>query len=148
MKMSLKEWVENGWLTEIKVRKKEIQDILDSADFNLKESKERTHSSNWKFLIAYIAIINYADAALRACGYRTKVSSHHYYVIQSLSLTIGLEPELIDLIDSFRKKRHTGTYEKTGTISRQDVKEILNIADTLRYKVIKWLKEKHNDLLK
>ena len=146
--MSLREWAENGWLMEIKVRKNEIKDILSSADLTLKESKEHTHSSNWKFLIAYIGIINYADAALRACGYRAKVASHHYYVIQSLSLTIGLEPELIDLIDSFRKKRHIGTYEKTGTISRQDVKDILKIAELLKEKVLKWLKANHGDLLR
>lgn len=139
--MSLKDWVENKWLDEIPTSQEEITNLLKSADSSLEESRMHTKNLDWQFNIAYVSILNYANAALRASGYRAKMGSHHYYVIQSLAHTINLDGNTVDLVDSFRRIRHIGTYERTGIVSKKDADEIIETATRIREMVCKWLKE-------
>jgi hypothetical protein len=77
---------------------------------NLQEAKARPCNPDWMFNIAYAAIINLADAALKSEGFRIKSSGHHYYSIQSLEYTVRLDSKTVELIDSFRELRHKVTY--------------------------------------
>ena len=86
--MSLKEWSELGWIRETETDVREIENLLDLAERNIDEGINRTHDYDWKFNILYASIINLAEAALRACGYRAGPKSSHYYLIQSFELTI------------------------------------------------------------
>ena len=135
--MSLRDWVENRWLDEIPPSDQEIADLLNAADRSLEESIKHTENLDWLFNIAYTAILNYATAALRVSGYRAKMGSHHYYTIQSLAHTINLEQDTVDLVDTFRKMRHIGTYEKAGVISQKDAEEIIETAEMIRELVVK-----------
>jgi len=108
--MSLQEWVENGWLRIHDTKSSDIQNLLKRAEKNLSESYKVAGDRDWQFNIIYAAIINLADAALMAEGYRTRSGSHHYYAIESLKLTINLESHMVAMLDDFRKKRHVATY--------------------------------------
>jgi hypothetical protein len=145
--MSLIDWVEHKWLTEEPTSKEEIADLLKAADLSLNERRFHTSSLDWKFNIAYAAIIGYANVALRASGYRTRVGSHHYYVIQSLAHTLKLDSKLIGLIDSFRRISHIGTYERAGIVSEKDADEIYEIAIKLRETLFKWLMDNYPELI-
>jgi hypothetical protein len=145
--MSLSDWLENGWLKEHSVTPGEIRKLLERAESNLSEAKLHTITPDWRFNIAYSAIINYADAALKASGFRTRSEAHHYYVIESLRYTLKSDAELVNTLDSFRELRHAVTYVEAGLISESLANEIIDIGYEIKDKVLAWMKENHEDLL-
>jgi hypothetical protein len=88
-----------------------------------------------------------AIAALAATGYRAGREAHHYWAIQSLAFTIGASTDLVDQLDSFRKKRNISDYERAGTVSEQEAREMLTLAKSLRETITAWLKKNHPELI-
>jgi len=97
--------------------------------------------------IAHNAALQLAVAALAVCGYRTGREAHHYRAIQSLAFTIGASADLVDQLDSFRKKRNISDYERAGAVSEQEAREMLGLAKSLRETVMTWLKKNHPELI-
>jgi len=85
--------------------------------------------------------------ALAASGYRAGREAHHYRAIQSLAFTIGASTDLVDQLDSFRKKRNVSDYERAGAVSEQEAREMLALAKTLRETVTAWLRNNHPELI-
>jgi len=145
--MSLQSWHSNGWLTEHKTSPQEIGDLLAIVDRDLQQSQTPGLGPDWRLNIAYNAALQSAVAALAAAGYRSRRANKHYRVIQSLTYTIGLEPDLILLFDQFRKKRNLSDYERAGQVSEQEADEMYELAKNIRAKVETWLKTHHANLL-
>jgi hypothetical protein len=138
--MSLEDWLRNGWLVEHKTTPAEIADLLAIADRDLADCRVQGLSPDWRLNIAYNAALQASTAALAACGYRAAREAHHYRVIQSLALTIGADARLVRQFDLFRKKRNIGGYERAGTVSDQEAKEMIALAEQIRQEVMDWLK--------
>ncbi len=145
--MTLENWLKNGWLTEHKPTKREIADLLAIVDRDLQECQIAGLSPEWRLNIAYNAALQAATAALAACGYRAAKDAHHFRVIQGLAYTIGAESSLIQQFQGFRKKRNISAYERMGTISEHEAKEMVVLAKDLRNKVVKWLASNYPQLL-
>ena len=143
--MSLEDWLKNGWLIEHKSSKQEISDLLSIARRDLLDCQSKEISDDWRFNIAYNAALQSAKAALAASGYRASREAHHYRVIQSLVFTIGAAPNLVQQLERFRKKRNIVEYDRTGTISSQEVDEIASLAKELAVRVKEWLRNSHSD---
>jgi cell fate (sporulation/competence/biofilm development) regulator YlbF (YheA/YmcA/DUF963 family) len=144
----LKDWRENDWLTEHTTSPQEIKELLGVADRDLKACETEGLGPDWQLAIAYNAALQLAVAALAASGYRASRESHHFRAIQSLKYTIELDSASIDLFDSFRKKRNIGGYERAGTVSEQEAKEIVTLAQKLRKDVEEWLRAYHPELFR
>ncbi len=140
--MSLKEWHRNGWLTKHRSSNEEIDGLLGVVERDLHDAATSGLSADWKFGIAYNAILQCALVALVASGYRPARQAHHYRGIQSLRLTLGESPERVQLFDTFRKKRNIVDYECSGTVSDAEAQEILQIAISVRDRLVDWLKDK------
>jgi len=145
--MSLESWSKNGWLTEHKATKQEIEELLAIVDRDLHDCQVSGLSPEWRLNIAYNAALQVSTAALAACGYRSSRDAHHFRIIQSLALTIGAESSLIHQFDGFRKKRNIAGYERMGTVSDQEAAEMLELARLLREKITEWLRADHPELL-
>jgi hypothetical protein len=145
--MSLQDWLRNGWLVEHKTSPAEIAELLAITDRDLADCRVRGLSPDWKLNIAYNAALQASTAALAACGYRAAREAHHFRVIQSLALTIGMDAGLVRQFDLFRKKRNIGGYERAGTISDQEANEMTALAERVRQEVMEWLKSSHPDFL-
>lgn len=145
--MSLKNWLNNGWLTEHRTSAQEITALLAVADRDLSDCRISGLSPDWKLNIAYNAALQTATAALAASGYRAAREAHHFRVIQSLAHTIKADAGLITLFDQFRKKRNIGGYEQAGMVSDQEAEEMMDLATRLRQNVEEWLRKTHPDLL-
>lgn len=52
MSMSLKNWLDNGWLRPHKTSKAEIEDLLKIVERDLKDSSRKEISADWRFGIA------------------------------------------------------------------------------------------------
>ena len=89
-----------------------------------------------------------ANAALQASGYRTLTSKpcHHRTMIQTLPKTIGLDTEIIIVLDALRKQRNVADY--TGDLVADNaVAECIKHAEQLWAQLNTWLKREHSDLI-
>ncbi len=145
--MSLADWLNNGWLTEHKPSRQEIQHLLRLADRDLADCRNRTLSADWRFNIAYNAALQCANAALAAAGYRAAKDAHHFRVIQSLKFAIGADDRKIQKFDAFRKKRNISEYDHAGAISKTELSEMIELAVELRKSVEAWIAANFPELI-
>jgi hypothetical protein len=146
--MSLINWRKNGWLLPHTPDRTEIDGLLAIARRDLKDSRTRGLSNDWKFNIAYNAGLQSAFAALYACGFTTpKGESHHFRVIASLEHSIGLSSSDVSLFESFRKKRNMGIYDVAGVATAQDAQQMIDFASELFDQVVEFLQQEHHDLI-
>ena len=145
--MSLESWRQNGWLSAHEPSRQEIDDLLAIVDRDLKDCRSEGLSADWRFNIAYNAILQSATAALAAAGYRASRDSHHYRILQSLGLTVGVPAQTLRYLDALRKKRNLTGYERIGAVSDREVGEIIETAEMMRHKVENWIKTTYPELL-
>jgi len=147
MSVSLQDWLANGWLKKHQTSRREIQNLLNLVDRDLRDSRTPGLSADAKLSLAYEAALQAASAALAAAGFRTAAESHHYRTIQSLAHTIEADASFVSELDHFRVKRNTVKYELAGTASEADARRIVSLAERLSEDVLGWLREKHPRLL-
>jgi len=89
-----------------------INRLLTAAERNISDSKISAVSVENRFDAAYKAIMQIANAALQANGYRTLTSrpGHHQTMLQSLSQTLGIERQTAVILDAMRKQRNIADY--------------------------------------
>jgi hypothetical protein len=146
MNVSLQDWLKSGWLVAHKASRQEVADLLGVAQRDLRDAQTSGLSADWRLSIAYNAALQLAVAALAASGYRASREAHHYRVIESLALTVGADRKTVATFNEFRKKRNLTGYERAGTTSEQEVKEMLQLAQSLRKQVADWLKKEHPEV--
>ena len=147
MNVSLQEWAKNGRLIEHKSSPREISDLLGVADRDIQNCQVAGLSPDWQLGIAYNAVLQMATATLAARGYRASRESHHYWTLQTLTFTMGLDKASIGQLDQFRKKRNISDYERAGIVSDQEAKEMIALARKMRKDVGKWLRVHYPELM-
>jgi hypothetical protein len=147
MNLSLQDWLENGRLGTHKSSSREIADLLRAVDRDLADAQIQDLSADRRFAIAYSAALLSATAALAASGYRAPQEGHHYWTIRSLAFTMQIDDKTIRKLNGFRKKRNITDYEMIGMVSKQEVDEMISLAQELRAVVEKWLRKQHPDLM-
>ena len=145
--MSLEDWLKYGWLARHTSSKQEIQGLLEAADRDLANAGTPGLSPDWQLNIAHNAALLVATAALAACGYRAARESHRYRVLQSLEHTLGVDGVTLAQLELFRKKRNLAGYERAGTVSEQEAREMIGLAERLRAMIVEWLRTNHPELL-
>jgi hypothetical protein len=113
----------------------------------LRECQAEGLSPDWRLAIAYNSALQSAAAALAAAGYRAVRDGHHYRVIQTLVYTIGANADFVATLDAFRKKRNISDYERSGSVSAQEAREIFVVARSLKKTVEYRLRKRHPTLL-
>ncbi len=110
-------------LEKITVNPDVIKRLVAAAKRNIADSKIMVVSAENRFDAAYKAIMQIANAALQANGYRTLTSKpgHHQTMIQSLSKTLGVDSDIIILLDAMRKQRNVADY--SGDIIPESIVE-------------------------
>ncbi|SNY45937.1 hypothetical protein SAMN06297280_0998 [Arsukibacterium tuosuense] len=89
-----------------------IKRLLDAAERNIVDAELIQLSNENRFDVAYKAIMQLANAALQASGFRTLTSKpgHHQTMIQSLVKTVGIETDRMIVLDALRKQRNIADY--------------------------------------
>lgn len=125
-----------------------IQRLLEAARRSLADSRLAGISPEGRFDMAYKAIMQSANAALQASGYRTLTSKpgHHQTMLQSLPKTVGLDRDTLILLDTLRKQRNVIDYSG-DVVSASMADEAQMQAERLLLRVEAWLAERHPDLL-
>ena len=145
--MSLQQWVEHGWLRPHKTSREEIENLLRIVNRDLEDAAGDI-SPDWRFGIAYNAALKLCTILLYAEGFRPERTLQHYRTIQSLSVIFGKERgEDVKYLDTCRNKRNIVEYDYVGGVTEKDATELIEFAEELRKDVMKWLKEKHSELI-
>jgi len=116
---------------------------LQLAKRDLAESKNylNKESYDWSYCICYNAILQTGRALMLSKGYRPKGENKHMAVIEFLKkfFPSEFETQIIFLINKIRTKRHIAMYEKTNTVSKDDLDFAISIAEEFydrTYKII------------
>jgi len=147
--MTLESYRQNGWLSAHQSSANEIRNLLGIADTKISDYKKaKALSADSRLTIAYNAITASATAVLAAAGYRTmRGGNEHYHTIQSLEFTIDPGKNLVQRIDTLRKKRNQSAYEVSGAVSDMEADAAFALAIQVRGEVEKWIKIHHAELM-
>lgn len=124
-----------------------IRRLLEAARRNIADARVEAISRENRFDAAYKAIMQLANAALQASGYRTLTSQpgHHRTMLQSLPKTVGLEPERVLILDKLRMQRNVSDYSGDPvTVAAMD--ECMASAKSLLDDVAAWLAKNHPEI--
>lgn len=110
--MSLDNLVKTGQLEMVDAQPADIARLLEASQRALNDARTVGLSPESRFDIAYRSIMQAANAALQASGYRTLTSKpgHHMTMLQTLPLTIGLDKGVTVQLDALRKQRNVIDY--------------------------------------
>lgn len=110
--MSLDNLLRIGQLKPHAVDGSEIERLLSAAQRSLSDARATTISLETRFDAAYRAITQVGLAALMAHGFRpdTNRPGHHVTIIQTLTLTLGVEGRRVTVLDTLRRKRNLTDY--------------------------------------
>jgi len=114
------------------------QDLADCAIVEL--------SLDRRLGIAYNASLQLALLALAVAGYRPGRDRHHELALDSLKFTVDLDAGTVATLQTIRRKRNIGQYERPGSASEKEALEARRLAVELRSRVLAWLREHHPEL--
>lgn len=146
MLMSLRDWLANRWIVVHQPTTDEISDLLAVVDRDLADAAVPRLSADWRLGISYNAALQLATLALAASGYRPGRERAHERAILSLRHTVGVPQARVDLLDAVRRKRNQMNYERAGMTSDSEAAELHQVVVEMREKVVRWIKQHHNDL--
>ncbi|MFT5453209.1 MAG: hypothetical protein ACI9N9_002712 [Enterobacterales bacterium] len=127
--------------------KNAITRLLTAAERNIADAHVMEISSENRFDAAYKAIMQLSNAALQANGFRTltSVPGHHMTMIQSLSKSIGLDNQVVIVLDALRKQRNVADYSG-DIVPSSAVDECVEHAENLLHDVNYWMKNNKPEL--
>lgn len=115
---------------------------------DLRDSQSNDLRADWRFNIAYNALLQSAKAALAAAGYRVaRGADGHTRTLDSLAFTVGLDAISVRRLNVFRKRRNAAEYDHAGITSDADVDEIRHLAEDVGRLVTKWLRRTYPHLM-
>jgi hypothetical protein len=145
--MSLKRWLDNGWLRPHATSSEEVRNLLRIVERDLQDAQGGI-SPDWRFGIAYNAALKLCTILLYAEGYRPERTLQHYRTIHCLPIILGEDrKEDAEYLDTCRSKRNRVEYDYVGGASEDDAKELLAFTRALREDVLSWLRAKHPEYL-
>jgi uncharacterized protein (UPF0332 family) len=144
--MTLENLARIGRLLPHAATREEIGKLLSGAARSLKDAGNTSNSNATRLAMVYTVIMESAQAALFANGYRPNKSEggHHMTMIQSLVHTIGVDPARMRVLDAIRHKRNVVDYSGED-VEQSDVREALAAAKALLADMKAWLTKRHPD---
>jgi hypothetical protein len=124
-----------------------ISRLLTAASRNLSDASVVEISMETRFDVAYKSILQSANAALQASGYRTLTSKpgHHQTMLQLLVKTAGVRRETVIVLDALRRQRNVVDYSG-DLIPESAVIECVSQAEYLIKKVHDWISTHYPEL--
>jgi hypothetical protein len=147
--MNLRALFQEGKLREHQTSPSEIGNLLLLVDRDIKDAKVRSISTDRRFATAYNAVLQLGTILLYCPGYKPYGVGHHFVVFQAMKDILDKKYEsLSDYCDSCRSKRNITDYTQAGSVSDQEVEELIQEAESFRIIVIKWIKANHPNLIR
>jgi hypothetical protein len=116
--------------------KEQIGRLLESAETQLRDSRNASLGAASRFLLAYNAAHALALAALRSSGYRPSSAGHRKIIFQALDATAGAPPELWRALDRYHDRRNASEYEGAPPASTVEAEDIIRLTAELHRLVL------------
>ena len=125
-----------------------IKRLISAAERNIADAYVTEISAENRFDVAYKAIMQLANAALQANGYRTLTDKpgHHMTMIQTLSQTAGIDKQTVIVLDALKKQRNVADYSG-DVIPVSAVNECISHAENLLNDIRNWMKKNKPELI-
>jgi len=124
-----------------KFSNKQIFDCLalSKRDLQIAE-KILKENQDWSFNIAYNAMLQASKALMYSKGFRPTGIGLHATIIEFAGIVLGDKyTEIIEVLDTMRRKRNTAIYDIAGLISSKEATEAIKTAKYLVKEIIKIL---------
>jgi hypothetical protein len=124
-----------------------ISRLLMAAARNLADASVVEISMENRFDAAYKSVLQSANAALQASGYRTLTSKpgHHQTMLQLLVKTAGVERETVIVLDALRRQRNIVDYSG-DLVTESAVSDCVSQAGYLIKQVHHWISTHHPEI--
>lgn len=146
--MRLSDLASTGEVEELRITRKELDNLLASASRRLKDAGNPHISPETRLNLAYQVILTMAKAALRAAGYRVRGhADEHLRTINTLRYTLQKDRQAVRVYQTLRQKRNKDLYTGSLVVSNSEAREALKEAKALLREARSWLREHHPELI-
>lgn len=146
--MSLKDWLDNGWLKPHQTDRQEITNLLGIVERDLADAMLEGLSVDWKFGIAYNAALKLCTIMLFTQGYRPENALAHYRTIMALKEIDKVDwEEYAIYLNSCRILRNTMEYDKSNVITVDEAIKIIDFSRRFHVEVKTYLLQYYPHLL-
>lgn len=145
--MSLKDWLDNGWLKPHQTDRQEITNLLGIVERDLADAMLEGLSVDWKFGIAYNAALKLCTIMLFTQGYRPENALAHYRTIMALKEIDKVDwEEYAIYLNSCRILRNTMEYDKSNVITVDDATQLVGFSRRFYEEVKSYLLQNYPQL--
>lgn len=118
-----------GRIERVPTRRIEVEHLHLAATRDLATAEDlRERSRDWALAIAYNAMQRACVALMAAHGYRARGEAQHWTGIEFARLALPDHANLLDRVDSLRRRRHQAVYGVVGQVSVIEVRDALDLA--------------------
>jgi uncharacterized protein (UPF0332 family) len=138
--MDLSDLLKNRLIEKFKTGPEQVKNEMEIAKSNVKSARRILQIEEWEIAhnTAYNAMLQAARGLMFAKGYRPLSKEHHVAVISFLQAMYStkLGNELIKNLDNARKRRNESLYDRVGSISSDQAKDLVEKAETFVSKAV------------
>src|SRR5579859_7267666 len=128
-RMTWDELSANGRVKRHKTSSKEIHDLREVVERDLKDAGVQSLSADRRFATAYNAVLQLAKMAIACAGYRVVGPGHHQTTFEALELAMG--PSIsatIAYFDTCRRKRNQVVFDLVKAATETEAHELIRKA--------------------
>ncbi len=120
---------------------KQISDCLALSKRDLKTARKiLEENQDWAFNIAYNAMLQAVKALMYSKGFRPSGIGRHTTIIEFAETILDNKySEIIEIMDTMRRKRNAATYDIAGLISLKEATDAIKNAEYLVKEIFKML---------
>lgn len=104
--------------------KKQIEDLLELITRDINDAAIPTLSIDRQFMSLYSASLLLVTIILHLEGYRTRGEAHHHTTFEAGQVLLPEDSDTIDYFDRCRRLRNKTEYERSGIISKNEIKSL------------------------
>ncbi|MBI3818968.1 MAG: hypothetical protein HY286_09790 [Planctomycetes bacterium] len=125
--------------------KAEIDSLRQMVERDLADADIKQLSDDRRFIIAYSAALTLAKITIACAGYRIKgVGGAHQTTFEALRLAMGESVQTQAIyFDRCRTVRNDLSYDSGGTVTENEVEEILDEVRDFNVEVESWISKNH-----
>lgn len=124
--MRLERFLSEKKLVEYNPAGKQISDLFELVERDIKDSEIAALSVDRKFISLYSAGQLLATIVLYIRGYRTRGEAHHRTTFEVAKLLLPEETNSMEYLDRCRVLRNKSEYERSGIISKNEITSLRN----------------------
>jgi len=142
--MSLSELLSKGLVEKFQSDKEQVKNEIEIAKNDLSSAKKMLSIDEWGWAhnTAYNAMLQAGRALMFFKGYRAKSAEHHLAVVSFVQAVFPSKfpPEVLQAFSKARLRRNESMYDRAGSISPTQGKNLVEKADLFVNKTIEILK--------